>query len=69
MNRFFALGDEREALFERLRAVENEDVDAETRTQIHDLIRQILETDREIKAEILERSDATRQEIASSNPA
>lgn len=68
LDRFFALGDERDALFERLKAADDEEVGPEGRAQIRDLIQRILETDRAIEAEVLRRQDATRQEIAGLQP-
>ena len=65
---FFGLGGQRESLFERLQALEAEEIEPETRDQIRDLIAKILETDREIEAELLQRSTTNRQEIAQLQP-
>jgi hypothetical protein len=68
LDRFYALGEEREALFERLKAAEGEDVGPEGRDQIRQWIAKILETDRELEAEVLRKQEATRQEIAALQP-
>jgi hypothetical protein len=68
LDRFFALAEEREALFGRLKVAEGEPLGPEDRARIQDLIKRILETDREIEAEVLRRQEATRQEIAALQP-
>lgn len=68
LDRFFALAEQREGIFERLKAAEAEETTAEERAEIQDLIKRILEADREIEAEVLRRQEATRQEIAALQP-